>query len=159
MDRFSAQFPYSKSRTFINPYYHVRPIIIIIIIIITIIIIIISVKMGHPWACTRTWHFSVFHLFCGCQFCLRSSVSRLCGASNSGLRLSSVCSTDVIQLIFWVFQNVSHCQQQSYSGTRLPRWSFSTYLWNDPWVQSFHNFNLVLLTTLLLLLCKEYTRF
>ena len=105
--------------------------------------------MGHPRACTRTWHSSVFHLFCDCQFCLRSSVSRLCGASNSGIRLSSVRSTDKIQLIltlFWVFQNVSHCQQQSYSGTRLPRWSFSTYLWNDPWVpvwktsMEFHGF-------------------
>ena len=35
--------------------------------------------------------------------------------------------------------NVSHCQQQqSYSGLSSPGRSNSTYLWNDPWVQTFH---------------------
>ena len=36
--------------------------------------------------------------------------------------------------------NVSYCQrQQSYSGLRSPGRSNSTYLWNDSWVQTFHN--------------------
>ena len=35
--------------------------------------------------------------------------------------------------------NVSHChQQQSYSGPRSPGRSYSTHLWNDSWVQTFH---------------------
>ena len=38
-------------------------------------------------------------------------------------------------------RNVSHCQQQqSYSGLCSPRRSYSTYLWNDSWVQTFHCF-------------------
>ena len=41
------------------------------------------------------------------------------------------------------FRNVSHCQQQqSYSGLRSPGRSYSTYLWNDSWVQTFHRINL-----------------
>ena len=36
--------------------------------------------------------------------------------------------------------NVSHYQQQeSYSGLRSPGRSYSTYLRNDSWVQTFHN--------------------
>ena len=31
-------------------------------------------------------------------------------------------------------RNVSHCQQQSYSGLRSPGRSYSTYLWNDSWI-------------------------
>ena len=31
--------------------------------------------------------------------------------------------------------NVSHCQ---HSGLRSPRQSYSAYLWNDSWVQTFH---------------------
>ena len=38
-------------------------------------------------------------------------------------------------------QNVSHCQQQCYSGLRSPGWSYSTYWWNDSWVQTFHSSN------------------
>ena len=35
-------------------------------------------------------------------------------------------------------RNVSHCQQQqSYSGLSSPGRSNSTYLWNEPWVQTF----------------------
>ena len=38
------------------------------------------------------------------------------------------------------FRNVSHFQlQQSYWGLCSPRWSFSTYLRNDSWVQTFHS--------------------
>ena len=35
-------------------------------------------------------------------------------------------------------RNVSHCQQQSYSGLRSPGRSCSTYLWNNSWVQTVH---------------------
>ena len=36
-------------------------------------------------------------------------------------------------------RNLSHYQQQqSYSGLRSPGRSYSTYLWNDSWVQTFH---------------------
>ena len=36
-------------------------------------------------------------------------------------------------------RNVSHCQQQQcYSELRSPRRSYSTYLRNDSWVQTFH---------------------
>ena len=57
--------------------------------------------------------------------------------------------TDVIQLTLKSSEddcrtgcrNVSQCQQQqSYSGLRSPRWSDSTYFWNDSWVQAFHSF-------------------
>ena len=38
-----------------------------------------------------------------------------------------------------MLSNVSQCQQQqSYSGLRSPGRSYSTYLWNDSWVQTFH---------------------
>ena len=37
-------------------------------------------------------------------------------------------------------RNASHCQQkQSYSGLRSRGQSYSTYLWKDPWVQTFHS--------------------
>ena len=36
--------------------------------------------------------------------------------------------------------NISHCQQQSYSGLCSPGQSCFTYLWNDSWVQTFHIF-------------------
>ena len=35
-------------------------------------------------------------------------------------------------------RKVSHCQQQSYSGLHSPGKSYSTYLWSDSWVQTFH---------------------
>ena len=37
-------------------------------------------------------------------------------------------------------RNASHCQQQqqSYSGLHSPRRSYSTYLRNDSWAQTFH---------------------
>ena len=35
-------------------------------------------------------------------------------------------------------RNVSHCQQQSYSGLRSLGRSCSTYLWNNSWVQTVH---------------------
>ena len=35
----------------------------------------------------------------------------------------------------------SHCQQQqSYSGLCSRGPSYSTYLWNDSWIQTFHSF-------------------
>ena len=39
--------------------------------------------------------------------------------------------------------NVHHCQHQSYSGLHIP--SYSTYLWNNSWVQTFHCFKIILL--------------
>ena len=58
----------------------------------------------------------------------------------------SIPSTDVIQLTLTlemttaqVVENVNHCQQQqSYSGQLSPGRSYSTYLWNDSSVQTFH---------------------
>ena len=38
-------------------------------------------------------------------------------------------------------RNVSHCQQQSYSGLRSPGRFYLTYLWYDSWVQTFHKTN------------------
>ena len=36
-------------------------------------------------------------------------------------------------------RNISHYQQQeAYSGLRSPGWLYSTYLWDDSWVQTFH---------------------
>ena len=43
-------------------------------------------------------------------------------------------------------QNVSHCQQQqSYSGLRSPRRSYSTYVWHDSLVQTFYRHELTCL--------------
>ena len=39
--------------------------------------------------------------------------------------------------------NVHLCQHQSYSGLHIP--SYSTYLWNNSWVQTFHCFKIILL--------------
>ena len=42
--------------------------------------------------------------------------------------------------------NVSHCQQQSYSGLCSPRQSYSTFIWNDSCVQTFHNYSIIICT-------------
>lgn len=37
------------------------------------------------------------------------------------------------------YRNVSHCQEkQPHSGLHSPGQSYSIYLWNDTWVQTFH---------------------
>ena len=43
--------------------------------------------------------------------------------------------------------NVSHCQQQSYSGLCSPRQSYSTFIWNDSCVQTFHNYYSIIICT------------
>ena len=49
-------------------------------------------------------------------------------------------------------RNVSHCkQQQSYSGLCCPGRSYSTFLWNDSWVQTFHSCSLKCLICLVIM--------
>ena len=43
---------------------------------------------------------------------------------------------------YWLLVKLSvvSYQQQSYSGANTPKRSYSTYSWNDSWVQTFHSY-------------------
>ena len=64
---------------------------------------------------------------------------------NLVLNWSALGQASPIQTLYWgehtdlFCRNVSYCQLQSYSGLSSPGRSYSTYLWNDFWVQTVYN--------------------